>query len=101
MCYHMMLNLYKLSGQLVRRMDEIRLRLNDGNWWMFYESLVPTTARYFNMTIVGWPQLSKKFSHKTMRYRPCFTTNLDQPGIYHPVKFSSDGLPTQCDVVGK
>jgi hypothetical protein len=85
MCFFGMHNLYRLSVSMVKHLDGMRLR-NNGNW-LFFEALIPTTVRYFNMTERLWKDLCHlPDTNWTMRYRPCHS-NLPVPGIYHPVKF--------------
>lgn len=94
LCFHALHSFFRMSHLLLARLEEVR-QLNNGNW-MFYEAMIPTTVRLFNLTEELWWMLHDlPQTQWTMRYRPCFV-ELPVPGIYHPVKFK-DGQPIKCN----
>jgi len=93
-----MLNFYRMSSPLLDALAKIYDQRQQQ--WIFFESLIPTAAEFYNMTVDNWTTMYYQHSNyqvvANLRFRPCFTT-FPTPGFYHPVKYR-DGSFQNCTV---
>jgi hypothetical protein len=83
---HAMFNLFRVSSLLLENMHQFYQRNHDS--WAYFEALLPTLVGQHHLHSELWTDYMLQTQHVSafFRYRPCFTT-MDQPGIYHPVKY--------------
>jgi hypothetical protein len=83
---HAMFNLFRVSSLLLEKMHEFYQRNHDS--WAYFEALLPTLVDQHHLHSELWTDYMLQTQNVSafFRYRPCFTT-MDQPGIYHPVKY--------------
>lgn len=87
-----MLNFYSTSSTFLGKLQDLFLKNN--KTWMFFEGMIPTTAKYYNLSIGIW-KYNFTDLHIHMKWRPC-VTSFPNPGVYHPVKHRHGRL-TQCE----
>jgi hypothetical protein len=83
---HAMFNLFRVSSLLLEKMHEFYQRNHDS--WAYFEALLPTLVNQHHFHSELWTDYMLQTQNVSafFRYRPCFTI-MDQPGIYHPVKY--------------
>ena len=77
-----MMHFYSTSSAFLEKLQGLFLKNN--KTWMFFEGMIPTTAKYYNLSIGIWKYNFTDFNVH-MKWRPC-VTSFPGPGIYHPAK---------------